>query len=265
MEVHHPNHPTHKKKAKEYLVEFFMLFTAVTLGFFAENVREVYVEKERAHEYVTRLEEDIKSNIYFIDSLLNFNYGIEYQMDSVLVELTSNKKSFDLAFFYNHVYGSFPRFLSKNDTYEQMKSAGFLRYIKDPALLALIIDYANEAEAAEYRSREQEASYLLGEYASLLIKWQPPAVSIKKYLQNFESSKIRLGIPDSLIKQNEKLSSFKDDIPVLISGPALEDFKKEVIPAMGRRLGLMKTTLSFLQRTKSKGLLVLNYLENHHN
>jgi hypothetical protein len=83
MEVHHPNHPIHKKKAKEYLVEFFMLFTAVTLGFFAENVREIYVEKERVHEYVTRLEEDIKSNIYFIDSLLNFNYGIEYQMDSV--------------------------------------------------------------------------------------------------------------------------------------------------------------------------------------
>lgn len=125
MEVHHSNHPTHKKKAKEYVVEFFMLFTAVTLGFFAENVREVYVEKERAHEYVTRLEEDIKSNVYFIDSLLAFNYGIEYQMDSVLVELTSNKSSFDLAFFYNHVYGSFPRFLSKNDTYEQMKSAGF--------------------------------------------------------------------------------------------------------------------------------------------
>jgi len=38
-----------------------------------------------------------------------------------------------------------------------------------------------------------------------------------------------------------------------------------MIPAMGRRLGLMKTTLSFLQRTKSKGTQVLNYLENHHN
>lgn len=265
MEVHHPNHPTHKKKAKEYLVEFFMLFTAVTLGFFAENVREVYVEKERAHEYVTRLELDIKSNIHFIDSLLDFNYGIEYQMDSVLVELTSNKNSFDLSFFYNHVYGSFPRFLSKNDTYEQMKSAGFLRYIKDPALLALIIDYSNEAEAAEYRSREQEANYLLGEYAGLLVKWQPPAISIKKYLQNFESSRIRLGIPDSLTKQNEKLIAFKEEKSSLISGAELDAFKKEMIPAMSRRLGLMKTTLSFLQRTKSKGNQVLKYLESHHN
>ena len=29
-----------KKGLKDYLVEFFLLFTAVTLGFFAENLRE---------------------------------------------------------------------------------------------------------------------------------------------------------------------------------------------------------------------------------
>ena len=34
MEVHkHPHHVTHKKKWGEYLLEFFMLFLAVFLGF----------------------------------------------------------------------------------------------------------------------------------------------------------------------------------------------------------------------------------------
>jgi hypothetical protein len=33
MEVHHPHHPAHKKNWSEYLLEFVMLFTAVTLGF----------------------------------------------------------------------------------------------------------------------------------------------------------------------------------------------------------------------------------------
>lgn len=33
MEVHHPHHPTHKKKWSEYITEFVMLFAAVTLGF----------------------------------------------------------------------------------------------------------------------------------------------------------------------------------------------------------------------------------------
>ncbi len=44
MEVHHAHHPTHKKKWSEYIIEFVMLFTAVTLGFFAENIREHFIE-----------------------------------------------------------------------------------------------------------------------------------------------------------------------------------------------------------------------------
>ena len=39
MEVHH--HPNvEKKNFKEYFLEFLMIFLAVTLGFFAENIRE---------------------------------------------------------------------------------------------------------------------------------------------------------------------------------------------------------------------------------
>ena len=38
MEVHHKHHIP--KKITEYFTEFLMLFTAVTLGFFAENYRE---------------------------------------------------------------------------------------------------------------------------------------------------------------------------------------------------------------------------------
>ena len=51
MEVHHPYHLTHKKKWSEYIIEFVMLFAAVTLGFFAENIREGFIEKEREKEY----------------------------------------------------------------------------------------------------------------------------------------------------------------------------------------------------------------------
>src|SRR5690242_1494579 len=48
MEVHkHPHHSMHKKKWSEYLLEFFMLFLAVFLGFVAENIREHSVEYDR--------------------------------------------------------------------------------------------------------------------------------------------------------------------------------------------------------------------------
>ena len=63
MEVHnHPHHPTHKKKWAEYLLEFFMLFLAVFLGFVAENVREnrvnLEIEKHNIESFISNLEKD---------------------------------------------------------------------------------------------------------------------------------------------------------------------------------------------------------------
>ena len=46
MEVHQHTH-TPRKKWTHYFWEFFMLFLAVTLGFFVENQREHYIEGQR--------------------------------------------------------------------------------------------------------------------------------------------------------------------------------------------------------------------------
>src|SRR6202049_2747859 len=63
MEVHkHPHHVTHKKKWGEYLLEFFMLFLAVTLGFIAENMRENAIEHEHAKKYDNLLIEDLTTD-----------------------------------------------------------------------------------------------------------------------------------------------------------------------------------------------------------
>ena len=48
MEVHHHPDLHHKpKKWKEYFLEFLMIFLAVTLGFFAENIREYFSEAKK--------------------------------------------------------------------------------------------------------------------------------------------------------------------------------------------------------------------------
>jgi hypothetical protein len=58
MEVHkHPHHVMHKKKWTEYLLEFLMIFFAVTMGFFAENIREHYTEENSAREYAQLLKQ----------------------------------------------------------------------------------------------------------------------------------------------------------------------------------------------------------------
>ena len=63
MEVHHHPDLHHKKKNfKEYFLEFLMIFLAVTMGFFAENIRENYVEHKSAREYASLLIEDLATD-----------------------------------------------------------------------------------------------------------------------------------------------------------------------------------------------------------
>jgi len=264
MEVHHPHHSTHKKDWKEYITEFIMLFAAVSLGFLAENVREQYIEKERAHELISRFEVDVKNNVYFLDSLLTFNHNMEYQMDTALIELFHSKDAFDLNFFFANVKPAFPRFLSKNDTYEQMKSSGSLRYIKDETLLTMMTDYTNETEGTEYRSKEQEASYVLGEYANILNKWIPAEIAVRSHVKSFSNMKARVQSPDSTIQLMSKMEYLSDEKPHIIRGQELAAFKKEIIPAMTRRMALMKTTMSYLKKSSQEGETLLRYLEIKH-
>src|SRR5580658_6625092 len=59
MEVHH--HPNVEKKSfKEYFLEFLIIFLAVTLGFFAENIREYYNDGLRCKELSASLVKDLK-------------------------------------------------------------------------------------------------------------------------------------------------------------------------------------------------------------
>ena len=134
MEVHkHPHHVTHKKKWGEYLLEFFMLFLAVFLGFVAENVREHMVEKDRAKQYAKSLISDLRNdtvmvndhiqqitmNMSRIDSLCGYVY------DKSLNQINN----FDL--IYKSSIGSYNSYTWNRATLEQIKSSGSLRYFND--------------------------------------------------------------------------------------------------------------------------------------
>jgi len=69
MEVHHHT-KSHHGGWKGHLLEFVMLFAAVTLGFFAENLREHYVERHRAVAFLDSIAADLDADIANIDSTL---------------------------------------------------------------------------------------------------------------------------------------------------------------------------------------------------
>ena len=66
------------KNWKQYLAEFFMLFAAVTLGFFAENYREGIVEQHKKdkllHSVVDNFKLDKKK---FIKIIKNYDYVVD--------------------------------------------------------------------------------------------------------------------------------------------------------------------------------------------
>jgi len=61
MEVHHHPH-VKKKRFKEYFLEFIMIFLAVTLGFFAETIRENVTEHRRAKEFAESMLQDLRED-----------------------------------------------------------------------------------------------------------------------------------------------------------------------------------------------------------
>ena len=74
MEVHHHPHLAHKEKPwKEYLLEGLMIFIAVTMGFFAENIREGFVERHNKKVSLEAVVVDLENDIKLIDFQIKLN------------------------------------------------------------------------------------------------------------------------------------------------------------------------------------------------
>src|SRR5450432_2262040 len=73
MEVHHHPDLHHKRKHfREYVLEFFMIFLAVTMGFFAESIREGITENAKAKEFAQSLYGDLKKDTSFLNLILGY-------------------------------------------------------------------------------------------------------------------------------------------------------------------------------------------------
>ena len=131
MEVHkHSHHVTHKKKWGEYLLEFFMLFLAVFLGFVAENAREHSVELQRSKVYATNLFEELKKDTASINRAIEGNRSMTDKLDTFCLYSTEKAKlKINNGMLY--YYASFTKVLwvytSDNTTIEELKSSGNLR------------------------------------------------------------------------------------------------------------------------------------------
>jgi hypothetical protein len=142
MEVHH--HPNvEKKNFKEYFLEFLMIFLAVTLGFFAESIRENIADREREKQYMHSMIADLKSDTSTLASNIYLKQSRIVMIDSLIYLLSSPDYKTRLNEIYD--YGrsiSPPANFSPNDrTIQQLKSSGGLRLIRNVAVSNSIMAY----------------------------------------------------------------------------------------------------------------------------
>ncbi len=146
MEVHHHAHnpaaPHHKKNWKSYFWEFLMLFLTVSLGFYAENTREVMLHKKEVKTQLNSMLSDLQSDIILFDSVTDRNsYGAQ-MADSLIEMLHSDiRNTSGIYFAARTVTANLGYYYTNSKSFDQLKTAGLLRYIKSKELLDSIGAY----------------------------------------------------------------------------------------------------------------------------
>jgi hypothetical protein len=157
MEVHHPHHLTHKKKWTEYLLEFFMLFFAVFLGFLAESKREQIVERHREKEYIYSMLQDLKQDSSRFKSVIDGNEVALKRIDTAINLLNSSRfnDSISRILYYSHLLNPYFYTLVFNQrTVAQLKAAGGFRLLTKQEVSDKIIQYNDAIENAAWLRQE---------------------------------------------------------------------------------------------------------------
>ena len=129
------------KNWKAYAVEFLMLFTAVTLGFFAENIREHQEEKAKEIQFLQNVHYDLERDYTDAQLVIDFNLEKQKLADSVVHEFKSGRYLKEPADMYYFLKGLSIRkmFEHSSSGFAQLKNAGGLRMIEDKSIIKQIL------------------------------------------------------------------------------------------------------------------------------
>ncbi|HTH56474.1 MAG TPA: hypothetical protein VL728_10555 [Cyclobacteriaceae bacterium] len=130
---------------KGYLFEFFMLFFAVFLGFFVENQRENYSEKQQELQFIRSMIDDLRKDTAFFNALAIEKKKVAENYDSLVDLFSVSKRTLRQQQRLYVLARTMPfsiNYLQINDrTYEQMKGSGNLRLIENELISHQISEY----------------------------------------------------------------------------------------------------------------------------
>ncbi len=217
MEVHsHTHHAAGgtRKKWTHYLWEFLMLFLAVFAGFLAENQREHYVEQKREKQYIQSFAEDLKLDIYQLDSLIIKREQRKVWLDSLTLLLNMpDPDKYGSQIYYYSRYLPRPFIFFNNDaTIQQLKNSGNLRLIRNQAAVDAIMAYDRQLKFIE-RIRDREEILAQRIFNSLNLLFDP---LVFDQMNMYDIEFIRpAGNPKLLTKEKHVIRNFLSDVHYL--------------------------------------------------
>src|SRR6266700_2928555 len=146
MEVHHhPDMHHERKKFKVYLLEFLMIFLAVTLGFFAESFREHISEKNMERQYMKQIVENLKYDTIRCVFNAELNEELIRGMDSLRGEIRlaiNGNINSNALYYYGLMYGGKYAIAAFNTSaIKEFKNSGSLRLVESKKLMDEITEY----------------------------------------------------------------------------------------------------------------------------
>ena len=240
MEVHHHPDLHHKKKHwKEYFLEFLMIFLAVSMGFFAENLREHFVKKEKEKEYMVSLVRDLHSDVTKISERIKSNREDIAMADTCFFLFgQGDYKNTSGRLYYLGRRLSLRNFFQPSDgTTQQLNYAGGLSLIQNNQVVDSIQKYINmmtalltlmqleDLEIAEYRKS------MNGVFDGIIVdkmngdetnpnlrrlNYNPPLVSTDKRDVNNLTVQIAI-VKGNRVKQTERMGKIHSSAESLIN------------------------------------------------
>src|ERR1017187_1439179 len=182
MEVHHHPH-VEKKTFKEYFLEFLMIFLAVTLGFFAENIREYVSDKTKVKEYMKEITSNLKFDIIRCNK--NQNVSAIAGLDSFRAELKkaiNGKLENNSLYYFNFLYGSRRNHAAFNTSaIAELKNSGYLRLVKNKKIVYDLSDYYERKIVATNTNLPDNSDVLKSESEIFSM------LNLDQYVKSFDS------------------------------------------------------------------------------
>ncbi|MEJ7823707.1 MAG: hypothetical protein WKF85_15395, partial [Chitinophagaceae bacterium] len=175
MEVHHHGHVHEKKKWKEYVFQFFMLFLAVFCGFLAEYQLEHKIEKDREKQFIQSLIEDLEQDQEALAEDKKRHEKLDIITDTLIKRLIRPNLNNTSELYYYSAVARRNRFLISNRrTIEQMQNSGGFRLIRNSEVAKQIMKHYNQFDLI--RMLEDIELNHQNEYRSLTIKIFDPEI-----------------------------------------------------------------------------------------